>query len=538
MNTINASAALYGAYKDPLFCAYPGPASGAGSIPSIWSVNATPGNAGWHSEAWSGLGLYTDTYIPGWKNALLAAGLKWGRTIRLKLNATGTSVIPTAGADTATYFQSANRYRDMAFSPNGRDIYLAMDKSPASSAATVGNPPPAVTPCAGCVIRYEFLGYAGDGTALNASTISKSIDVTDGTVNTCNAGTTVTINADNGNTNLWVPITGPDGNIMAEINAMGQNLGVVTSSFFKKSAGPLRIQGGKAYLDRNITITPTINGPYGTNVKVRLYISKTEFDDLVSDPTTVLTNINQLRVYKNTDGCSPYMSTNPATLLTPTNTLAPDLTHGANGYVLQVDVSSFSSFYFTETNALLPLNLITFTGSLQNNTATLLQWKTNNEINTSHFVVERSIDGTNFNSIGSVAASGNSSSARNYSFTDIDVAKQGASVLYYRLKVTDVNGAFKYSNIINVSLPITKGTITISPNPASTELKAAITSPVTGNASWQIIDNAGRIIMYSNTLLKKGSNSISININQLTAGSYYLYISGQDINMKTKFQKL
>ena len=67
--------------------------------------------------------------------------------IRLKLNATGTAVVPTAGADTATYFQSGNRYRDMAFSPNGRDIYLSMDRSAAGSAGTVGNPPDTVGNC-------------------------------------------------------------------------------------------------------------------------------------------------------------------------------------------------------------------------------------------------------------------------------------------------------------------------------------------------------------------------------------------------------
>ena len=59
---------------------------------------------------------------------------------------------------------------------------------------------------------YHFLSYLHH-------TISKSIDVANGTVNTCNTGTTVTIDASNGNTNLWVPITGPDGNIMAEISS-------------------------------------------------------------------------------------------------------------------------------------------------------------------------------------------------------------------------------------------------------------------------------------------------------------------------------
>lgn len=529
-----------GLYKDPIFSAYPGPTgTGAGTAKNIWSTT-TGANASWPSEGWSGIDLYTNKIIPGWKKSIIAGGLKWGRLIKLKLGTTGTTTMPSNlggvgnSTDTVTYFQSVNRYRDLAFSPNGKDIFLVMDNNAATSGPGTNNP--IVAACPGCVIKYSFLGYQAATAAPGISLIPKTVDVTDGVADACNTGTTVTI--DGSNNFLWVPITGPDGNIMAEINAMGQNLGVVTSSFFKKSAGSLRIEGGLPYLDRNITITPTINGPYATNVKLRLYISKTEFDDLVNHPTSTLTNINQLKVYKNTDGCSSYMSTNPAIQLTPTNTLPADLAHGANGYVLQVDVSSFSSFYFSESNSLLPLNLITFTGALQSNATTLLKWRTDNEINTSHFVVERSIDGTNFNGIGSVAASGNSSNIRNYAFNDIDAANQGSSIVYYRLKVTDVNGTFKYSNTINISLPITKATITVSPNPASNELKAAIVSPVTGNASWQIIDNAGRTIMYSNTLLKKGNNGVSINIKQLAAGSYYLYITGQGINVKTKFQKL
>jgi hypothetical protein len=89
---------------------------------------------------------------------------------------------------------------------------------------------PVIPACLGCVQKYTFLGYRDNG---GKSTIPKSIDVTTGTTNTIVQGTTVTIDATN-NT-LWVPITGPDGNIMAEINAMGQNLGAVTSAFYKNS---------------------------------------------------------------------------------------------------------------------------------------------------------------------------------------------------------------------------------------------------------------------------------------------------------------
>ncbi len=532
-NRDNINLSSTGQYKDPIFSAYP---SSAATILTTWQTN--PGNAGWESEGWSGLDLYSNKIIPGWKKSLVAAGLKWGRIIKLNLDATGTATLPSniGGAvgnasDTITYFQSTNRYRDLAFAPNGKDIFLVMDNSATSGPSGVNPTAPA---CPGCVVKYTFLGYDSAAAAPGVSKIPKSIDVTDGAVNTCNAGTTITINGTNNF--LWVPITGPDGNILAEINAMGQSLGTVTSSFYKNS-GAVRANGGISYLDRNITITPTVT-TFSIPVKVRLYISKTELNALIAAPASGVASISNLKILKNNDACGAAVAS-VTTLLAPTNNIAADLQHGTNGYVLQTNVSGFSSFYFGSTNiTTLPLDLLTFTGVLENNAVTLLKWKTTNQINTSHFVVERSITGNNFNTIGVVNAVSNNSNVFNYSFNDNDAANQRSPILYYRLKITDANGAFKYSTVISILLPGINGTITISPNPVVNNLNAAVTSPVTGIASWRVIDNTGRTILYSTSLLKKGSNVLSININKLAVGSYYLYVSGDGINVKTKFQKL
>ena len=87
-----------GTYKDPLFSAYAvpnGPQTTPGTIKYIWKNN--PGNAnpapGWPSEAWSGLDLYCNSKIPGWKKSLDASSLKWGRLLRIKL---GTPVMYNA----------------------------------------------------------------------------------------------------------------------------------------------------------------------------------------------------------------------------------------------------------------------------------------------------------------------------------------------------------------------------------------------------------------------------------------------------------
>jgi trimeric autotransporter adhesin len=514
----NNAATIGASYKDALFSAYAQPEA---TIDNIWQTN--PGNGGWPSEGWSGLDIYKHTIIPGWKNSLVAASLKWGRLVRLKLWTAGDSIVHIDGVvDTASYFGSTNRYRDIAFAPNGKDMYVIMDKSTTSSGPSAANP--VVPACQGCLQKYTFLGYNDVG---GKSSIPTSIGVTDGTVNTCNTGTTITI--DNTNNNIWVPITGPDGNIMAEIDANGNNLGTVTSSFYKHS-GAIRVRNGNRYLDRNLTITPQ-NQP-GSAVNIRLYFSKAEYDALDADAMSGVTAINSVKILKNNDACGSAASSN-TTLVTPAFYEA----HGANGYMLQGSITSFSSFYFGSSNITLPLELLTFNGSLQNN-ATLLKWETANETNTSHFIVERSIDNSSFAAIGTVAASGNSSATIKYSYTDNDVADLPSNNIYYRLKMVDADGKYTYSNTILISLADMAGKVSVYPNPAKNEIKLTTVSAADGNAQWKITDNAGRVVMQSSMQLKKGNNNVMIDINKLAGGLYYISVTGAGIDQNIKVQKL
>jgi PQQ-dependent dehydrogenase (s-GDH family) len=525
---INASG--NGLYKDPLFSAYP---VSQATVTNIWQTN--PGNAlpapGWPTEAWSGLDLYRNTLVPGWKNSLVAGSLKWGRLLRLRLDATGAATAPTNSvSDTISYFNSQNRFRDMAFSPNGKDIFVIMDNT--STTSGPGSANPVVPACAGCVQKYTFLGYYD---VAGKSSIPTSIDVTNAAVNTCNTGTTITI--DNTNNNLWVPITGPDGNIMAEIYANGNNLGTITSSFYKNS-GPIRVANTTHYLDRNMTITPQTQ-PSST-VKIRLYLSKAELDALIADGASNVTAIGNLKIYKNNDPCSSAISA-PPTAITPTYAEA----FGANGYMLQGDITSFSSFYFASINSFtlftLPLDLLSFTGHLQNDNSVLLNWKTENEINTSYFVVERSADGIRYNGIGNVTANGrnNTGGSFNYSLTDNDAINQSSQRLYYRLKMVDIDGNFKYSNIISVSFPLITGKLGVSPNPVLTTMKVAITAEADGRVQWKLTDNVGRVIQKGSENVKKGTgNNFTINMNKLPAGTYNLSVTGAGIDQNEKIQKL
>ncbi|HYK57165.1 MAG TPA: T9SS type A sorting domain-containing protein, partial [Flavisolibacter sp.] len=423
-------------------------------------------------------------------------------------------------SDTVTYLQSKNRYRDIAFGPNGRDIFIIMDRN-AASAATDGNPP--VTPaCPDCLIKYTFLGYADKG---GKSTISTSISVTAGTPNAVTAGTTVTI--DGTNNYLWVPITGPDGDILAEIKANGNNLGTITSSFYINSAAVREDKSNSLYLDRNITITPQVQPTMP--VDVRLYFTKAEFDALSNAKNSKgvasgVSAISNLAIFKNNDTCGPRIQSVAAKVL-------PSYTDPhSNGYVLQATINSFSTFYFGSNGYVaLPLQLLNFKGALQNNAA-FLQWETTNETNTSHFVVERSIDGNNFSNIGTVTAAGNSMGALKYDYTDYGAALQSSSTLYYRLKMVDLNGTFTYSKVITITLKPSSYTVALYPNPIHDVLKVRLTLSKAEQVQILVTDMNGRIIYKESRFAPTGTSELQVNSKAWPSQLYSVRVTGTGNN--------
>jgi hypothetical protein len=185
----------------------------------------------------------------------------------------------------------------------------------------------------------------------------------------------------------------------------------------------------------------------------------------------------------------------------------------------------------------LPVQLLTFTGRLDNN-ATLLNWATGSELNSDHFSVERSVDGNSYTSITKVASSGTTTTTTNYSYADNDVTYLSSSLIYYRLKMVDKDGNYSYSNVVTISLADITGHVTVSPNPAADKIMVTVGALSDGKAQWNITDNAGRMVMKGSAQLKKGRNTMPVNINKLSSGIYYLNIYGGGIDQKIKVQKL
>ncbi len=165
----------------------------------------------------------------------------------------------------------------------------------------------------------------------------------------------------------------------------------------------------------------------------------------------------------------------------------------------------------------LPLSLTSFTAS-KNNNSIVLNWITANEQNTASFEIERSANGRSFTNLGTVKASGNSSSTRNYSFSD---RQPLTGTNFYRLKMVDIDGSFTYSKVVAVTMnAITKG-LQIFPNPVTDLLH--VQSNGNETATLQITDAAGRIVKQEKIQLN-GNTSFSVEVVSLSKGKYYLVL--------------
>jgi trimeric autotransporter adhesin len=527
-------------YKDPLFTAYASSPAYPSIYTNIWNAMPTPpnsgANGGWPSEAWSGMDIYTNTVVPGWKQSLLVSSLKWGRLVRLKLRSTGDSVIAIGGAglDTASYFGSVNRFRDMAFAPNGKDIYVAMDRSTSTSGPSTLFP--VVSACRGCIQKYTFLGYAPTGSSPFPSTIPTSIPIdsasTAPTPPGCVTATQVSIRTADNNTNLWVPITGPNGNIIAEIKANGNDLGDVTTSFYTRNNNALRTGSQSKYMNRNVTInvaggiTPR---PYSTPVSVRLYVTDKELKDMINGGVGVA-GLNDVGVFKNNDPCGAAIQTVPSGQVVTARTAQSSF-----GHVIQFNVDNFSSFYFFNVSSTLPFELFTFTGKPVND-ASKLEWVVGSQTDVTGYTVERSLDNVNFESITTVQMK-NGGEKTTYNYTDFNAAKLG-TVIYYRIRSNETTGTGKYSNIISVNFGTTLITsVSLMPNPVTNKTTVIINAVADETAQLKVVDNTGRIIRVMNVSLVKGKNNISLDVSNFKPGLYYIDVNGKAISEKTKLIK-
>jgi len=173
----------------------------------------------------------------------------------------------------------------------------------------------------------------------------------------------------------------------------------------------------------------------------------------------------------------------------------------------------------------LPIIFGSFTAEKQDNTG-LLKWTTLSESNSDKFIVERSVDGVNFTSIGEVKAAGFSSTEKSYQLIDRYPYK---SINIYRVKGFDTNGNIYVSNSDSLNFSDLSFDIKVIPNPA-TDYVTIYMPGSNQSATIRLISSVGQVISTYNT----NSNTLSINVSTLAAGVYNIVITGTNYSKKYK----
>lgn len=164
----------------------------------------------------------------------------------------------------------------------------------------------------------------------------------------------------------------------------------------------------------------------------------------------------------------------------------------------------------------LPVKLITF-NAVKDRGNVKLTWSTSEEVNAQEFAIERSANGRSFEKIGTVTAAGNSTSVVNYSFTD---NRPSGGKNFYRLRIIDRDQTAELSRILRIDFNKAY-TITVSPNPARSEINIVITN-ATEPVQLQIIDISGKVV--KSQLITNQMNRVQVG--ELAKGLYIVTMKG------------
>jgi len=196
----------------------------------------------------------------------------------------------------------------------------------------------------------------------------------------------------------------------------------------------------------------------------------------------------------------------------------------------------FLSVLFTRSFAALPIELLHF-NAVFNGTATDINWQTTLENKNHYFTVERSTDGVNFMALDTVTSkvvNGDTTKSVLYTLKD---SNRVAGVYYYRLKQTDFDRKYTYSNIVVVN--ITKGADLsfdlVSHSDNRSLIDVFVISPLSGMMTFKIYDAAGARLHMEDIQVNEGDkNQFEIKLKDpLESGTYIVIgILNEDLTKK------
>jgi hypothetical protein len=176
----------------------------------------------------------------------------------------------------------------------------------------------------------------------------------------------------------------------------------------------------------------------------------------------------------------------------------------------------------------LPLQFLAF-DAYKERRQVVLKWKTAEEVNTSHFEVERSLNGVDFINIGRVAAQ-NRPGTHEYSFVD---RQPGKGLNLYRLKQVDIDNHSEFSRIARILFEPAVNMI-VYPNPAKDKVSIVLSD---ASSKWMsaVYDVQGRLVKQE--LLNASGNTLQVDVSALAPGVYSLTLNNGMETLHARFVK-
>jgi len=323
----------------------------------------------------------------------------------------------------------------------------------------------------------------------------------------------------------------------SSFNSNGQSFTLTNNFTVYSSRGGYGYQHSNRFIDNSngvgtnqINAIKTANGSQFTTKNLWLYLSTDGGNNPSGDGSVIITGklggVVKFTITKTSGFNTSFVQNNGFTYLDFSTEGGVD---NSNVSIDEIDFQLQGNFNYISIDnftwapqIVLPLNLLSYNASAQQNGTVKLNWQTAYENNTSNFVIEKSIDGKNFTQIGSTIAAGNSNVKQDYTFID-NTPFKGTN--YYRLNEADKDGSLKQLGI-KVVVISKFSTVALFPNPVSTG-SFTLNSQLQANT-----ENHFLITDISGKIFQKGiitSEHQPINVSQLATGNYMIKLSSGQV---------
>lgn len=214
----------------------------------------------------------------------------------------------------------------------------------------------------------------------------------------------------------------------------------------------------------------------------------------------------------NPDGVTGYVSVSGMTNFTPINTTP----------IFEQDQTYFSPYVLAPIIFPLPSTVDYFRGGCEGN-FNEIEWRAAKLASTDYYVLEKSLNGSNWEEIEQIKPLGEVDQMMSYAYTDM--SNRGGAT-YYRLLEVNYSGAANQLGVIDVTCSSLENAISVYPNPSNGQFVVEISSDSDlGEREFVLTDLGGKVVESRIVNVQSGINQFHYSGNYVT-GMYLLYLNG------------